>query len=96
MPCTAPGTINFCVVSVLMQLNANMEERDKTTHPSGFGVIRMKSQCRSEKSEAELLDYTLEDKQEFAMKRKAGKAEGTDPSKWLPQSVGMENQVALS
>ena len=69
MPCTAPGTINLCVVSVLMQLNANMEERDKTTHPSGFGVIRMKSQCRSEKSEAELLDYTLENKQEFAMKR---------------------------
>ena len=92
MPCTAPGTVDFCVVSA----NANMEERDKTTHPSGFRVIRMKSQCRSEKSEAELLDYTLEDKQEFAMKRKAGKAESTDPSERLPQSVGMENQVALS
>ena len=96
MPCMAPGAIDFCVVSVLMQLNANMEERDKTTHPSGFRVIRMKSQCKSEKSEAELSDYALEDKQEFTVKRKAGKAESTDPSEWLPQSVGKESQVALS
>ena len=84
------------MVSVLVQLNANMEEKDKGTHPLMFRLIRVKSPCGSEKPEAELLDCTLEDRQEFTMKRKAGGAESADQSEWLPQSVGMENQAPFS
>lgn len=85
------------MVSVLVQLNANMEEKDKGTRPLTFRLIRVKSLCGSEKSEAELWDCTLEDRQEFATKRKAGgAAEIADQSEWLPQSVGMENQAPLS
>lgn len=38
----------------MVQLNANMEEKDKGTHPLTFRLIRVKSLCGSEKSEAEL------------------------------------------
>lgn len=46
---------------------------------------------QAEGSEAELWGHALEDRQEFAMKRKAGRAEIAGRSEWLPQSVGVEN-----
>lgn len=63
------------MLPVLLQINANTEDKAKATHPLTVRVVRVKSCCRSEKSEAEFWDYMLEDQQEFATKSKAGKAE---------------------
>lgn len=79
------------MLPVLLQINANMEDKAKATHPLMLRVIRTKSCCRSEKSEAELWDYTLEDQQEFATKWKVERAETVGQSEWLPQSTGIES-----